>query len=196
MTPLAYSPRVLFLGDVASVSVRGSVLRVRCFPGGAPLRSRVPRMFVQPGCNHALFSEGCGLSADAWEFTATVQAVGSGWPPTVTLEALTRTAGGGLPADAQWFAGGFLLYGAGAGARRLPILQSGTVTAGEVSLTLPGVSGLSPGDPVTLWPGCAGTAAVCAGQFGNFDNFGGHPFVPTSNPSLLKVSTAVGGAKK
>ena len=35
-----------------------------------------------------------------------------------------------------------------------------------------------------------------SGKFGNRLNFGGHPFVPVANPSLVKVSEAVGGGKK
>jgi hypothetical protein len=33
-------------------------------------------------------------------------------------------------------------------------------------------------------------------KFANFPNFGGHPFMPATNPSLVKVSQNIGGGKK
>lgn len=51
-------------------------------------------------------------------------------------------------------------------------------------------------DAVTLYPGCDGSRETCISKFNNFLNFGGHPFLPTSNPSMFRVSKNIGGGKK
>jgi hypothetical protein len=61
------------------------------------------------------------------------------------------------------------------------------------------------GQEVTLFPGCDGRWESCGahdyggnpdGKFNNRLNFGGHPYMPVGNPSLVKVSASVGGGKK
>lgn len=51
-------------------------------------------------------------------------------------------------------------------------------------------------DAVTLYPGCDGSRETCISKFNNYLNFGGHPFMPTSNPSMFRVSKNIGGGKK
>jgi hypothetical protein len=38
------------------------------------------------------------------------------------------------------------------------------------------------GTEVQLTVGCDHSTATCASRFGNLDNFGGFPFIPTKNP--------------
>lgn len=49
---------------------------------------------------------------------------------------------------------------------------------------------------VALYPGCDGAFATCSGKFSNQLNFGGHPFMPASNPSMFRMSRNIGGGKK
>jgi len=114
------------------------------------------------------------------------------------LTGLAKTGGGAIPSAAQWFGGGEIEIGVGANARRLPVLQSSGVSGGALTVTL----GRDPfplpvaAETVKLWPGCDGGFITCAVKFGNRGNFGGHPFMPVGNPSLIKLSTAVAGGKK
>jgi hypothetical protein len=66
-------------------------------------------------------------------------------------------------------------------------------------------AGSLPGDPrpflrtgqaVGIFPGCDGRFETCESKFNNRENFGGHPFVPAANPSLVKLSSAINGGKK
>jgi len=192
---IGYSPRVLFTGEAVSASVRGSVASVACVPGGTVLDRRLPGMRVQAGCNHALFSVGCGLLRSDWTFTATVLTPGTpGWPYAFELQALARVTGAAPTYTADWFAGGWLEISG----QRLPILRSTLPASGVFTVTLGGDPSPFPviGQPVTLFPGCDLRSGTCSAKFGNFLNFGGHPFVPLANPSLVKLSSGLAGGKK
>ena len=195
MSALAYSPEVAFTGEVVSVAVRGSVLDASCVPGGTVFDRRVPRFRVQPGCNHGLFSVGCGLLESNWTFSATVRTPGTpGWPYEFELESLARVSGPTPVYSADWFAGGWLKIGV----QRFPILRSTNPSSGVLTVTLSADPTPFPvvGQSVNLFPGCDLRRETCAGKFSNYLNFGGHPFIPLSNPSLVKLSTAVAGGKK
>lgn len=200
MSLLAYSPEVVFSGEVDQVSVRGLVARARCLPGGRAMERLLPRMRLQPGCNHVLFSVGCGLAVEDWQFNAVVTDAGApAWPFEFVLGGLTRANGSGLPAfTPDWFAGGWIRFGIGGAARSVPVVRSSAVSGGSVTLTLTRdpapfpVAGLA----VSVWPGCDGMAGTCQEKFSNWLNFGGHPFRPIANPSLVKLSSAVVGGKK
>jgi hypothetical protein len=195
LSAIAYSPTVIFTGDVASVSLRGSVLNASCVPGGTVFDIRVPRFLVQPGCNHRLFSTGCGINQADWTFTATVRNAGTaGWPFTFELESLARVTGPAPTYTADWFAGGWIVLAG----KRLPILRSTSPSGGIFTVTLSRDPHPFPvvGQTVNLFPGCDLRRETCAARFNNFANFGGHPFVPLSNPSLVKLSAAAAGGKK
>ena len=54
----------------------------------------------------------------------------------------------------------------------------------------------SVGDAVALYPGYDGSAAMCINTFGNYNHFGGFPFVPTGNPFVMKIVQPTGTGKK
>lgn len=208
MSLLAYSPTLVFAGEADKVSVRGQVLRAKCLPGGRAMERSVPRMILQEGCNHALFSVGCGLAAADWQFDAVVSDPGTaGWPFEFALSGLTRTIGAAPTFFADWFAGGWIRFGSGGASRSVPIVRSSVVSGGAVTLTLSRDPAPFPtvGQVVALWPGCDGRMVSCKayhattnpeGRFNNFLNFGGHPFRPVANPSLVKLSNTLAGGKK
>ena len=208
MSALVSSARVLYRGEAVTASVRGRVIKVRCQAGGSIFGRQVPRFRVQTGCNHTLFDVGCGLAKGDWKFTATVANPGTpGFPFEFGLEGLARVTGPAPAFFVHWFAGGWIEFGSGATWCRRPILRSTTIAGGALTVTLSRdpVEFPEAGDPVVLYPGCDGRFETCqawhatnnpSGKFGNRLNFGGHPFVPVANPSLVKVSEAVGGGKK
>ena len=88
--------------------------------------------------------------------------------------------------------------GVGGASRSVPIVRSSAVSGGAVTVTLSRDPSPFPevGLAVALWPGCDGIASTCQAKFGNWLNFGGHPYRPVANPSLVKVSGALTGGKK
>jgi hypothetical protein len=207
--PLDAHPwEVLFVGECVSLTIRGRVLRVKAIAGGSIFDRPIPRFRIQPGCNHTLFDAGCGLAKADWRFTAKVGDPGSpGYPFEFLLTDLVREAGEVPVWFENWFAGGWIEFGSGATWCRRPILRSTTVTGGALNVTLSRDPDTFPeaDDDVILYPGCDGRDVTYKahdagdnpeGKFGNWLNFGGHPFVPKANPSLVKVSQAVAGGKK
>lgn len=199
MSATVYNPSVIFTGQLASARVKGGVITAKCVPGGLVFERKLPRFLVQPGCNHDLYSTGCGIGRDAYRFDAVVTDPGAvGYPFEFSLGSLSRTFGGDLPVAAHWFAGGYAEFGVGAARQRIAILRSSPVSSGAVTITLSKDPSPFPavGATVRLWPGCDGSWATCQSKFGNRENFGGHPFMPTANPSLVKLSNTAAGGKK
>ena len=190
---------VLFTGDIIGLSVRGSKLTAKAVSAGTVFDRIYPRFRMQVGCNHALFSTGCGLSSAAWQFTATLSNPGSiGYPFTFDLTSLARTIGTVPTITAGWFAGGWVEFQSGASLSRRAIIDNTAAVSGALTITL--ARDPTPFPPpfsaVKLFPGCDGAKATCIDKFANYANFGGHPFLPATNPSLVKVSQNVGGGKK
>lgn len=190
---------VLFTGEILSAQVRGSRITARAVTAGAVFDRLFPRLRMQVGCNHALFSVGCGLASTDWKFTATVTNPGSaGYPYTFDLGSLARVSGTMPTVSAGWFAGGWAEFGSGSSLVRRAILDNTAASGGALTITL----GKDPtpfpivGASVALFPGCNGDRLTCSGKFANYANFGGHPFLPPSNPSLVRMSQNLGGGKK
>jgi hypothetical protein len=190
---------VLFTGDIIGLSVRGSKLTAKAVSAGTVFDRIYPRFRMQIGCNHALFSTGCGLSSAAWQFTATLSNPGTvGYPFTFDLTSLARTIGTVPAITAGWFAGGWVEFQSGSLLSRRAIIDNTAAVSGALTITL--ARDPSPFPPpssaVKLFPGCNGAKSTCIDKFANYLNFGGHPLMPATNPSLVKVSQNVGGGKK
>lgn len=190
--------QVLFTGDVVSVSVKGSRLTAKAVSAGTVFDRQYPRFRMQVGCNHQLFSAGCTLLTSNWAFTGTITNPGTpGFPFTFAIGSLAKT--GGLPTvGAGYFAGGWMEIGSGASLIRRAIIDNTAESSGALTVTLSRDPSPFPaaGTAVVLYPGCNGAFATCSSKFSNALNFGGHPFLPTSNPSMFRVSKNIGGGKK
>jgi len=190
---------VVFTGDIVSVQVRGSKLTARAVSAGSVFDRMFPRFRMQVGCNHALFSVGCGLAAANWRFTANISGTpAGGYPYTFNLTGLARTIGTIPSIGAGWFAGGWIEFGSGSNMIRRAIVNSTANVSGALSVTIARDPSTLPaaGASVALYPGCDGAFATCSAKFANQLNFGGHPYLPATNPSLVKISSNVGGGKK
>jgi hypothetical protein len=190
---------VLFTGDIIGLAVRGSRLTAKAVSAGTVFDRIYPRFRMQVGCNHALFSPGCGLASAAWQFTATLSNPGTiGFPFTFDLTGLARTIGSVPTITAGWFSGGWVEFQSGANLSRRAIIDNTAAVSGALTITL--ARDPSPFPPpfsaVKLFPGCNGARTTCVDKFSNYLNFGGHPFTPATNPSLVKVSQNIGGGKK
>lgn len=199
---------VVFSGEVTKPKVTGDRVAFSVVPGGSLWEQNVPGFRLQPGCNHSLFSTGCKLLTSDWKFTATITSVGTaGYPFEFVLGSVARVTGATPTYFNHWFALGWIEFGSGATWQRRQIVDSTTVTAGACTVTLNRDPDPFPtnGDAVVLYPGCDLRMESCKayngstnpqGKFDNFANFGGFPFIPVANPSLVKLSKAVAGGKK
>ncbi|MBN8249600.1 MAG: phage BR0599 family protein [Verrucomicrobia bacterium] len=207
---VATNVQILAQGEVDKAALRGDRISGLMTPGGRLMSQQAPRFEVGPGCNHALFSGGCGLAKADWVHTALVNGTPSAaYPITLAVDGLARTTGPTPDYFADWFAHGWAEFGAPGTAawQRRWILTSTAPVGGALVLTLHKAFDPLPADnaAVVLYPGCDLMPATCRayhastnpwGKFNNFVHFGGHPEVPPSNPSLVKLSQSVGGGKK
>lgn len=192
--------QTVFTGDLAKCTVDGKSLRATAVSGGTFFDLKAPRFYLQAGCNHALFSAGCGLLAANWKHSGVITDPGTaGYPYQFTVGGLSRAGGGAVITAADAFAGGWAEIGAGAAIQRRSILGNTAMDAGgRIVLTLHSDPSPYPvaGAVVAIYPGCDGAATTCKGRFNNYLNHGGAPKVPIGNPSLFKLSSNVGGGGK
>jgi len=182
----------VFTGEMEAASLGGVTISITFRPWPVVSSLRLPRCRIQPGCNHAVYRPGCELDPADWEFTATVSAPGApGYPFTFGLSGLT---GPETVTEANWFAGGWVEFGRD----KISIRSSTAPSGGSMTVTLARDPREFPatGAVLKLFPGCDGRWETCGPKFDNALNFGGHPHIPTSNPSLVKLSPAVNGGKK
>ena len=79
------------------------------------------------------------------------------------------------------------------------VSDSTAVVAGQLTMYLstPFTNAPSVGDVVNLFPGYDGQAATAATKFSNYQQkFGGFPFMPIGNPTVLRITQPTGGGKK
>lgn len=181
----AYNTRRLFKGEVIAVDTDGPFLTARAVNAGNLFERKLPRWLLQPTCNWALFDSACGLDRAAWRVDG--QIVDAFTSNTFRLR--VRLAGGSGIAE-NFFAGGWLetakdnvLATRGISGSTVPN------AANEVELTIS--SDLSPwpahNQPISLYPGCDGRRESCLNRFRNYPRFGGFPFMPVGNPSMIKM---------
>lgn len=200
----------VFTGEVASFSRKGNKLSGKAKFGGGLFDTQWPPFQEGIMCNHLrgsnadgsfLISAGCALLKSAWQFTGQVHSpVSAAYPFALALGPLTgvgaaaATALAGAGIYANWFALGWLEWGAGAAIQRRQIIGSSVISGGVMTLTLHRYFSALPalGDLVTFYPGCDGDWRTCqafeaslnpTGKFNNRVNFGGTPFLPIANPS-------------
>ena len=213
----------VFTGDCSRPRRTGSKFTMSGRFGPALLETELPRMVRGTSCNNLggsndgsfLISAGCTLLKSAWKFTGLVHSpLSAAYPYSLSLGTLTGVganaaaalAGSGI--FANWFANGWVEWGAAAAIQRRAIVGSTTISGGVIALSLHRYfNGLpSIGDTVTFYPGCDGQYGTCkaydvslnpTGKFNNGLNFGGEPFTPATNPSTAgQVDLGVSGAKK
>lgn len=190
-------------GEITKVSWDGPFAQATAQGPYALFDRPLPRLTIQPMCNHQVFDTLCGLDIDDWTFGAVVA---SDSDNQVTLD--TWSLDGGLPTG--WgFAGYFALgYLSRASGEKLIILDSTALASDEITLTLESAPATEWGasEAVEVVPGCDGTREGCSayhvtnnprGKWDNYEQFGGMPYVPPKNPSFtpLKKSNSSTGKK-
>jgi uncharacterized phage protein (TIGR02218 family) len=121
---------------------------------------------AQKQCNHVLYDRGCTVARAGFKVTTTANASGT----TLTLAGI-----GGNPNG--WAKHGDVVR-VSDGERRSILEQVGTT----VTIDVPFGTFVN-GDSVEVYAGCDWLVETCVTKFANVANFGGHPEMPTNNPT-------------
>lgn len=147
--------------------------------GLADKLNRSKAEIVQPGCHHTLGDAKCTVILGPYSTTSTVTAVTDQRQFDTGLSGatvnLTPGTTGAPPLD--YFASGKVIWLTGANAGRSMEIKTSALD-GELTLQLPMVGTIAPGDTFTAVAGCGHGFEQCRNQFGNGINFGGCPEVP------------------
>lgn len=157
---------VIWMGRVLNVSFEGAKAIMNCEPVSASIKRQGLRRLYQKQCPHVLYGPGCTLDKAAFAHETSVSSIDG---VELTVGSLAA-----LP-----YAGGFIEYEDADGNFETRFIRSFTGTT--LTLNFP-FNGLSPSDPVTVYPGCDHTMDTCDSVYSNILNYGGTPFIPTINP--------------
>lgn len=165
---------IVFEGYIASVAFRDEFAEARLEPFNGFLKREIPRFTYQGLCNHDLYDSRCKINNGSFKHTGAVNAVSGN---TIQITGLGASAAAGA------YIGGYIDFGGGT-EQRMILDQSGDT----VTLLLPFYNTVL-SQNVDVFQGCDHSATTCAVKFNNILNYGGHPFVPTSNPFNLTSFT-------
>ena len=158
-----------FVGDLGEVSdLSAQRVKLTCKSFLARLDIKMPRNLIQPGCQHTLFSAGCGIKESAWRTTGSVATVAADQCSFTSTAAAGKASG--------YFDGGRLTLTNGNNANVVRKIKShmGNV----ITLFAPLVWPLTVGTTFAASPGCPKTQSLCSTRFANLANFRGLPYVP------------------
>ncbi|MCC6505151.1 MAG: phage BR0599 family protein [Aquimonas sp.] len=152
-----------WMGRVLGVEIAEDAARIRCESAQVSLKRIGLRRLYSRRCSHVLYSSACGAS----QISASAFVVNTNGR-NVELD-------GGVPASVSGgVAGGWLQTPEGA--RHMIVSDFGS----GVELLYP--VAIEPGTEVQLTVGCDHSTSTCESRFGNLDNYGGFPAIPSKNP--------------
>lgn len=206
-TSSAVNLRTYFFGEVGKVSVEPPFIDATCETLSHIFDRNVPRRLYQRTDNWTLFEPANGLAAANWQWNAQVVSWTAATGALVVGTLTTTNAFGALltalPAGvtaANFFAAGYIII-TSAGGQTVRMIGSNLAPSGG-QLTLYLSTPLNPGnlpalgDTAKLFAGYDGQASTSIAKFNNYTNFGGFPFMPIGNPSVLRITQPTGGGKK
>lgn len=158
----------MFAGRVATVQAGRTAADLTIHSDLELLNISMPRNLYQAGCQHTVFSGGCGLARKNFYASGVV---GAGSTASVIVLASMSQA---KPAG-YWDLGG-IFFASGANANTLITVKSFNGTAATLMKQLPVTP--SAGDAIYIYPGCDKTYATCGAKFSNQSHFKGFPLVP------------------
>lgn len=183
-----------FRGEVASVVRKGPVYTVTCKSPLAFSTARTPGFMIQTFCNYALYDPNtCGVPEATWRLEGTIEAI-SAASATVDFECADLD---GLASD--WLVRGYIAISIGDEVETRFVRSSASLTATRhrLFLNMPAAKAVV-GAAAAAQPGCDKSVTMCHARYANRKRFGGHPFLPSYNPSIaaIKPPVASGGGKK
>ena len=152
----------MWKGRVVSVTYSAEEATINCESIFTSLKRYGLLAKFQYLCRHALYGSGCGIGEGSFTIGATV----------TSINGVELTLGG--ISSSNYLLGGILHVG---GSMRQILGHSGNV----ISINRV-VASLEVNDAVTVSLGCNHTVEHCKGIFNNLVNYGGFPYIPTTNP--------------
>ena len=203
---LQAAQRCLFSGEVTSADVNPPFIAAKCETLSSIFDRQIPRRLLQQTDNWCLFESANGLTAATWQWNAVVVSYAA-TTSTLVIGTLTQQTPANALANAanalvaHWFAFGYLvLTSTATGAQQARMISDNTLLAGgqiTLYLSTPLTTAPAAGDVVNLFPGYDGQSTTALNKFNNYANFGGFPFIPVGNPTVMKINQqAFGGGKK
>jgi uncharacterized phage protein (TIGR02218 family) len=169
--------RTIWRGRVRSVRWSGSQATLLCDLVSNALGQQGPRKLYQRLCPHMLYDHRCKVVPADHTVSGSVSNIGGNGTRITVPSAVAQEDGYWVPGYAK----------RGENDYRLIIAHEGP----ELTLMVP-FEGLLPGETLQLFAGCNRSKAQCHERFSNVENFGGFPYIPTSDPFKNGVS---GGSK-
>lgn len=149
----------------------GNAAKLICEPARSQLRRLALRRHFQYMCPHALYGDQCRASEVAATLPSTIYAV-TGRFITVDADLVNPT----------WYKGGMIKWASARGVMSARTIVDVATVSGRTRFTLSGVGAeLVPGLAISCVRGCSHTIDGCL-QHNNVPNYGGQPFIPTTNP--------------
>lgn len=169
----------LWAGRVLNAQWRDtSFAELQCEPVSFSLRRPGLRRVYQLVCPHVLYGPGCKVEKRDFRFLTTVTAI-SGSQLSVAAEASTTYPGGFI----EWAYGDLFPEGETESAEPCKLDRRFIKSHSSLTFLLDRpFQGVSIGDEVALYPGCAHNTLSCENVFSNIANYGGMPFMPSKNP--------------
>lgn len=175
---------IVWAGFITSMAAEGRIARFRVpSRAGEWMLRTLPTATVGRKCPWVVYSDACGVSRTgshgglAFRVSTTVISV---------VGRKIRVDLGSTDRNGTWAEGGEVVHAA-TGERMTVGLQedANPGVSGVADLTMQmAIIGLTAGNSVDIYRGCALTVADCETGFGNRQNFGGMPQMPTGNPFL------------
>ncbi len=173
---------IIFSGDVNGVVFEKDTAKVSLATLHSRIQRQIPKRTFSWSCNHVLYDSKCqqaranyqanilvsSVSADGLELGATHDPAWAG-----------TTVDDHVSTDIDFFAGGLLKWSGPRGLYSRTIINFDSLNV--LSLNLP-LEGVEVGDQMQIFAGCNHSVFTCRDKFANVQNYGGFPFVPTSNP--------------
>lgn len=195
---LAYAADVYteFAGRSIAVGFEDRILNLNCVSLMGERKREIPIYPYQKTCPHQLYHTssggfGCTVNRDATDGGDYLFRVDT------TIAAIDRSVrgvtiatdfmdDGSTAIEQETFQGGIYVDGSG---NEIGITAVRQVAGPAWQLLLEWLPrGTAASDSITIYRGCNRTAGVCESVFDNLDQFGGHPYIPTVNPTTNGIN--------
>lgn len=169
------SPLVLnkiFIGTLDIEEITGSFVKASVKSPMAKLNENFPKNTYQASCHHSLYCDGCGVVKS--NFSEYQKPVLENSTKTKIYCSLNKPSG--------YYTNGIIEFTSGNNIteKRGIKLHNGS----ELTLSMPLLFTPAVNDTFTISAGCNKSIDMCSSKFSNLANFGGTPYVPTSDSIL------------
>lgn len=157
---------VYWKGRITGVKTSGQQAEIECESVFTSIRRVGLRARFEYNCRHALYMPGCNANKELFRADSSILGIIDQINVTVPAAALKPDG---------YYNAGIIVFEDGVS--RFITKHVGTT----ITFSRP-YSGLIGGQSVVLYPGCNHTKETCNNKFNNLNNFGGFPWIPTTNP--------------